>query len=134
MEKLLDCNWTSLKLFLVSKICYRPLQQPIKERVIQKLHIFLDESDLHFECANFLFRLNNCDEWESKTYERDLDVNSTQKKMRSLPINGLPQDILAIERVCLQLCKQNESVSNQNISNDINNNLHKSNTGVVNRL
>ena len=98
VKKLLDCNWTSLRLFRVSQISYRPLRQSFKERVIQKLHIQLEENLEIIISVNFVFRLTDSEEREAKTVERKLD----RKVNRSLPTVCLPSYIVAIERVCLQ--------------------------------
>ena len=104
LDNLLDCNWTSFKLLRVSQICYRQLQRPLKECVIQKLHIDLFEPNLQFISANFVFRLvNNASEQqvEAETFERPVNMYNRQKFTQSLPTVGLPSTIPAIERISL---------------------------------
>ena len=103
---------------MVSQILYRPLQKPLMERVIQKLHINLYEKTLQFISANIVFRLNNSDgdelDYSKTTFERKLHRQNPQKLMRSLPTNGMPSHITSIERICLQFDRQcSDIVSSQ---------------------
>ena len=56
IEMVLQLNSTCLMFFRVSQTLYRPLQQPVKARVLENLHIFATKANLLFVSAKFAIR------------------------------------------------------------------------------